>query len=244
MSKQRPNRRIGGFSMLEVIIALAILVIGVSALAALSAVMIGRGRQSKYQALAGTLASEKLEDLNRWTGRYYIAPGTTVAADYSDPEICVPTGTSVGSLVVSPPPAPVTVTCILTDEDTNSSTTNTETVYYYDQVNVDVTNSSDCPNPTDGCFAETYTAVASGATNFYTTYHSPDGTIPGGISGSPVKSSTGPASMTFQRNWVIELNPTVNGVQINNMRRITVLVTLLDKSVSPGVSFQMSMVRP
>jgi len=235
MSKpQRPKRRIAGFSLLEVVIAMAVLVIGVSSLAALSAVMIGRGRQSKYAALAGTLASEKLEDLSRWQGAF----NATTGADASDNEICVPSGTAAGSLVVSPPPSSASVGC----------TGTSETVYYYDQVVVDITNATDCPNPSDGCFAETYSGVNNGATGYYTTYHSPDGTIPGYASGTttgpPPWSANPPTYITFQRNWVIELNPTINGVQINNMRRITVLVTLLDKSVTPGVSFQMSTVRP
>ena len=58
LKPQRPNRRIAGFSLLELMIAMAVLVIGVSSLAALSATMIGYGRQSKYPAMAATLASE------------------------------------------------------------------------------------------------------------------------------------------------------------------------------------------
>jgi len=45
--------------------------------------------------------------------------------------------------------------------------------------------------------------------------------------------------MTFDRRWVIEQDQPVPGV-----RRITVLVTLMDKSIQPSVTFQMSMVRP
>jgi hypothetical protein len=43
---------------------------------------------------------------------------------------------------------------------------------------------------------------------------------------------------------VIEANPVVNGVTITGARRVTVLVTLLDASVYPPVTFQMSTVRP
>jgi type II secretory pathway pseudopilin PulG len=248
MSKpQRPKRRIAGFSLLEVVIATAVLVIGVSSLAALSATMIGRGRQSKYAALAGTLASEKLEDLNRWQAAFNPPfSSSTTGIDVSDNQICVPAGsTSEGSLVpsVNPFPSSVTINCTGTSEAVN----------YYDLVVVDITNATNCPNPTDGCFAETYSGLnSSGTAGYLTTYHSPDGTIPGFPAGTPAGTTAGgpvwstnqPSYITFERNWVIELNPTVNGVQLLNMRRITVRVTLLDQSVTPGVTFQMSTVRP
>ena len=67
-----------GFTLIEVMIATTILVIGLSAMAALAAVMLTRGRQSKYINIAETLASEKLEDLNRY--------------DMAAQAICVQTG--------------------------------------------------------------------------------------------------------------------------------------------------------
>jgi len=220
-----------GFSLLEVIIAIAVLVIGVSAMAALSAGMLTRGRQSKYMSLGGTLASEKIEDLNRWTGSFNNVSG----ADQSDNQICVNAGdTTEGSLTAD---VSNVITC--------GTTPIAETVFYYDNVSIDVTNATDCPNPTDGCFAETISAVSGGTTSYYTTYHSPDGTIPaGGTSPTPLASSVAPNNLTFHRRWVIEANPVINGVAVSQVRRITVLVTLLDQSVKPGVSFQMSVVRP
>jgi Tfp pilus assembly protein PilV len=234
-----PNHKRRGFSMLEVIIALAVLFIGVSALAALAAVMIGHGSQSKYASLAGTLASEKLEDLNRWNGSISNGAENTTS---TDPEICVPSGNSAGGVTPGTDATPLNVTC-------DSAT---ETVSYADNVSIDVTNSSDCPNPADGCFAESFSEVNSGTTSYYTTYHSPDGTIPGVQPGTaagtkptvPVNSTTAPANMSFHRQWLIELNPTINGTQVMNVRRITVLVTSQNSSVKPPVSFQISTVRP
>jgi prepilin-type N-terminal cleavage/methylation domain-containing protein len=221
-----------GFSLLEVVIALAVLVIGVSAMAALSATMLTRGRQSKYMSLGGTLASEKIEDLNRWTGTF--GTGTSLV-DQSDPQICVNAGdTQEGSILAD-------------TSNVISCGANTETVFYYDNVSIDVSNSTDCPNPTDGCFAETISASPNGTTSYYTTYHSPDGTIPGGATatpGLPAVSANAPTNLTFHRRWVIEANPVINGVAVAQVRRITVLVTLLDQSVKPGVTFQMSVVRP
>lgn len=167
-------------------------------------------------SIATTLASEKLEDLNRWNA--------------SDPQVCVPAGsTSVGSLT----------------SDTLQTTTcpsggSSASVAYYDDVSADVTNASGhCGDSTTGCFAETLSAVSGGSTVYYTTYHSPDGTI----TYSP-QSTTAPSSPTFHRRWIIEQDPAINGTAVTGVRRITVLVTSLDATVQPPVSFQMSMVRP
>lgn len=247
MSKSpSPSRNSRGFSMLEVVVALAVLVIGVSALAALAAAMLTHGSQSKYASLASTLASEKLEDLERWQGNVGdLASGIANGAEnttHTDPEICVPNNVSAGGVTPGTDATPTTVTC-------NSAT---ETVSYADNVSIDVTNSGDCPNPADGCFAESFSEVSGGTTTYYTTYHSPDGTIPGVPQGSPagtkpalpVSASTAPANMTFHRQWMIELNPTINGTQVQNVRRITVLVTSTNNSVKPPVSFQISAIRP
>ncbi len=214
MSQSRAHKRdhSRGFSMLEVVIALAILSVGVMAAAALTVKMLGTGRQSKYMSLAATLASEKLEDLNRYSP--------------NDPQVCVPAGVaSVGSLSQ---PIVQSTTC-------TAGTGLTDTVAYYDTVNIGVSESnSDCPNATAGCFSETTTGITGGNNSYTTTYHSPDGQIV-----TPAATSTAPANMTFQRNWIIEGNTPVTGT-----RRVTVLVTLLDKTVVPTVTYQMSLVRP
>lgn len=66
---QQPARNpdgAGGFSLLEIMIAITILVIGLSAMASLVAQTLGGTERARYTGLATTLASEKLEDLNRW----------------------------------------------------------------------------------------------------------------------------------------------------------------------------------
>ncbi len=215
-----------GFTLLEVVIAMSILIVGISAMAALSAAMLTRGRQSKYMSLAGTLASEKLEDLNRWSNSVDPVSGL----DTSDPQICVESpATTEGSL----------------SADTTTSITcgsSTESVNYFDDVNIDVTDTAaDCNSGSSGCFAETTSVTTAGVTTYYTTYHSPNGTI----SSPPVTNTVAPSNMTFHRRWIIEANPVIGGTVATGVRRITVAVTLLDKSVSPGVvNFQMSVVRP
>lgn len=206
-----------GFSMMEVVVALAILWVGVLCAEALGVKMLATGRQSKYMSLAATLASEKLEDLNRYSP--------------NDPQVCVPTGSaSVGSL--SSDSLPQSVTC---PPSVAWSTGFTGTAAYNDNVNISLsTSSSACPNPTAGCFSETVSGVTGGNDTYTTTYHSPDGQII-----TPAASTTAPSNVTFHRRWIIEANQPVTGT-----RRVTVLVTLLDTSVQPTVTFQMSLVRP
>jgi type II secretory pathway pseudopilin PulG len=209
-----------GFTILEVVIATAILVIAVSAMAALAAVMLTRGRQSRYINVAETLASEKLEDLNRW--------------NMNAPTICIqPTDTSEGGL---DPTNPVSNLISCAGDGTNSANIN-----YYDDVSIDFTSTTgSCGNASNGCFAETVSSTSGGVTTYFTTYHSPSGVIPGNAdnSSNPTQSTTSPANSVFRRTWLIEANTPVTGV-----RRITVRVTLLDQSVKPGVTSQMSLVR-
>jgi prepilin-type N-terminal cleavage/methylation domain-containing protein len=214
MSRSINWRRSGGFTLIEVMIATAILVIGVSAMALLAAVMLTRGRQSKYMNIASTLASEKLEDLNRW--------------NENAQAICVQPGdTSEGSLST-----PVTNNISCTGETPNS-------INYYDDININFASSSNCGNAGNGCFAETVSSTTAGVTTYYTTYHAPSGVIPGNSDGNtPFTSTISPGAMTFHRTWLIEANTPVTGT-----RRITVLVQLNDQSVKPSVQFQMSLVR-
>src|SRR3984957_707434 len=62
-SERRRNR---GFSILEVLFAITILAVGLSAMAALVAQSLTGTESARFMALATTLASEKLEDLNRY----------------------------------------------------------------------------------------------------------------------------------------------------------------------------------
>lgn len=212
MSKSPVRKRTGdeGFTILEVMVALCILTVGVVSVGALAGVMMTTGNRSKYMSLEAGLASEKLEDLNRWPG--------------DSPNVCVPTGSpSVGSLT-SP-----------TLQITTCPGGSSAAVAYYDDVNINFSNSTtDCPSSTGACLAETVTFQSGGSNQYTTTYHSPDGTM------SNVTSSTAPTNMTFHRSWIIEANSPVIGV-----RRVTVLVTL--NNAGPqlnNASFQMSMVRP
>ncbi len=201
-SARKQPQDAAGFSLIEALIAIVVLTVGLVAAAALTAKMMSTGQQSKYMTLASTLASEKLEDINRW--------------DADDPEVCVPTGsTTVGSLTSD---VTQTTTC-------PAPGSASDTVSYFDDVTL---------GATSGAFSETDSTTNGGTTQYITTVHAADGSI------TTTTSTTAPsAPATFHRRWIIEANSPVTGV-----RRVTVLVTLLDASVHPTVTFQMSMVRP
>ncbi|MGH9397878.1 MAG: type IV pilus modification PilV family protein [Terriglobia bacterium] len=115
-STHRPPAQAAGFTMIEVVTAIFVLTVGLLAVAALTGKMMTTGRQSKYMTVASTLASEKLEDLNRW--------------DPKDPQVCVPTGsTAVGSLT-----ADITQTTVCPPPGSAS-----ETVSYFDDVTLGAT---------------------------------------------------------------------------------------------------------
>jgi Tfp pilus assembly protein PilV len=81
----RPKRsRPTGFSILEVIIAITVLAVGLSAMAALVALTLNGTERARYIALATTLSSEKLEDLNRWRSvDPHVAVGGSLTGDGS-----------------------------------------------------------------------------------------------------------------------------------------------------------------
>jgi len=74
----------GGFSILETLVAIAILTFGLLALAGLVAQMSSATPRSGYMSTAVLLASEKLEDLTRYAA--------------TDPSVAVPNGKSIGDV--------------------------------------------------------------------------------------------------------------------------------------------------
>ncbi len=210
-----------GFSLLEVVVAILVLTIGLMSAAMLMANVYKFTVRSRYVALATQLASEELEDLNRW-------PAPLVSGVPSpDVHIMVPAGTN---------------TCGITGETCIGSLTTDmgpqwagSTVSYFDTVSLSTQN---------GVMSETYemacTGPPAGSGNFLTVSYSPQGLTPNSPQ-NPALCNVNPPSvgMTFDRRWVIEQDQPLAGV-----RRITVLVTLVDKTIQPPVTFQMSMVRP
>ena len=105
-SSHKPRQQ-HGFTLVETMVAIAVLTIGLVGAAALMTQMLSNSGRSRYMSIAAMLASEKLEDLNRFPT--------------NDPAIVVPAGPTAGSIAA----------------DTSQTVTvgaNTETVDYYDVV--------------------------------------------------------------------------------------------------------------
>ena len=114
----------------------------------------------------------------------------------------------------------------------NTVNSNTFSVDYYDSVTL---------NNSTGAMNETYEILSGANVEYVTQSFTADGiwhwdSIDGYAS---VPTTVAPTGITFKRRWVIEANTPVTGAT-----RITVLVTLMDDTVQPPVTFQMSTVRP
>jgi len=79
----RNRARTPGFSLLEILISITILVIGMSSMAALIALTLGSTQRAQFTSTATTLASEKLEDINHWPiGDAHLSAGGSLTADH------------------------------------------------------------------------------------------------------------------------------------------------------------------
>ena len=173
--------------MLEVMIAIVVLTVGLMSGALLMANVYKSTVRSRYMALATQLASEEIEDLNRW-------PASTT---FTDPHIAVPVGSNtcalagencIGSLTQDCGPTTTPIQC--------GSTSN---ITYFDSVHL---------STADGQMSETYQMPCTGG-NYVTVPYSPSGAVP-----IPTCSATPPvAAMTFDRRWVIEMNQPITGLR-------------------------------
>src|ERR1700736_5107575 len=78
----RNHIRGAGFTLMEVLIAMFILTVGLTAMASLVAQSLSGTDRARYLGLATTLVSEKLEDLNRWTSvDPHVAAGGSLTTD-------------------------------------------------------------------------------------------------------------------------------------------------------------------
>jgi prepilin-type N-terminal cleavage/methylation domain-containing protein len=85
----------GGFSLVETLVAMVVMSVGLVALCSLAAQTMTGTSRSRFLSLAADLASEKLEDLNRWPSfdpNLYAASGTTVGDLTSDQSANVTSG--------------------------------------------------------------------------------------------------------------------------------------------------------
>lgn len=210
-----PRTSARGFTLMEVLFSILVLSIGIMALTSLVAQMATGTDRSRFLSLASTYASEKLEDLNRYPTY--------------DPHVCVPSGGTAGSLTsdvqASVGEGPTTLTGAAV-----ACTGSSETVDYYDDVQIN----TNLPSSTsEGAICET----TGPSPSYTTTCHLANGTSSSSTSATQVAVEAG--TVSFHRRWTIEMDQPVTGV-----KRVTVLVTLNNAFMNPGVSFQMSMVRP
>lgn len=191
-----------GFTLIEVVVSIGVLAIGLAATALLIAATVTGTARARHMSQAATLASEKLEDLNRWPS--------------ADPHVFAPSGGTAGSL-----------TADLVQSVTSGGIS--ADVNYYDEISI---------SASGGAISEVVTALDdSGTTIYKTTIHQPDGRIVSAT--STAAPPPGGNSNVYKRRWLIEADQPVAGV-----RRVTVLVTLMDQTIRPPISFQISMVRP
>jgi Tfp pilus assembly protein PilV len=229
--------------MLEVLVAIAVLVVGLMASALLMTRTYQSSVRSRYMAEAAQLASEKLEDLSRFPAKVTAGGAVNV-----DPHIFVPSGendcgiagencvgsinpaytcTDQGSCTANAAASPQNITASQVGAGTYGTTSiSAAIVNYSDAVSLATAN---------GTMSETYESTGGGTPAYTSLTYSPNGVTP-----VPKTTTTAPTTgETFDRRWTIEQDQPVAGV-----RRITVLVTLMDTSVKPALTFQMSMVRP
>src|SRR5580700_6066399 len=184
------HHRSSGFTIVEILVASFILMVGLVAVAGVVGSTLANTSRSQYMTQAATLATEKLEDLNRYPP--------------SDNNVNVPNGISAGSLAAN-------------------------TAGYYDEVYF---------SPAQGAIEETSTSLdVNNNLQYQTTTYTPDGTMTTGAVTAAAPATAG--QIMFERRWIVEMNQPVA-----NVRRITVQVNLLNQTVQPPVTLQMSMVRP
>jgi len=78
--------RATGFSLIEVVIAIAILSIGLLSVALLVSGTLSAGTRSRYMNIANVLASEKLDNLNKWPSS---DPNVAAGGSLTGPAMCV-----------------------------------------------------------------------------------------------------------------------------------------------------------
>jgi prepilin-type N-terminal cleavage/methylation domain-containing protein len=212
-----------GFTLMETMVALVILTIGLMSIALLMANVYKQAVRSRYVSESYMLASEKLEDLCSYS--------------LSDPRAHLAGGTLTAN--------PTTAT---TDDAPASANWNssTITVDYYDTVTLN--NSS---NSTIGAINETFEVLNGSTVEYITQTFTADGLLhwdsvddvvdaQGNSHYYPSKeTTTQPSGETFLRTWQIQSNTPVTGVTT-----LTVMVALIDTTMNPPVTVQMSTVRP
>ena len=172
-----------------------------------------------------TLGSLATMTLNGTAASRYRGMATTFASEKLedlnrwptwDPHVCVASGSTAGSLTSDVQAASVTCNGI------------TSTVDYYDDVAI---------SDSTGAVCETVSSLSSGSQVYTSTCHTPAGATT--ISTSGTSNAIDVGAVSFHRRWTIEMDQPITSV-----KRVTVLVTLVNGYMNPPVSVQESAVRP
>jgi prepilin-type N-terminal cleavage/methylation domain-containing protein len=180
LRRTAPSR---GFTVLEVLFSMVILAVGLVTLSSLAAQTLNGTARSQYMSLAANLASEKLEDLNRW-------PTT-------DCNVEVPAASTNGSL---------------TSDSTASVSCGggTSTVYYYDDVDI-ADSTGAISETTTGLVGGVLTYTTTSHTPDGLLNSDGSGTLPYTTSTSATTAGTN--AVGFHRRWTIEKDQPVAGVR-------------------------------
>jgi prepilin-type N-terminal cleavage/methylation domain-containing protein len=216
------NGKQGGFTLVEVLVSIAVMAVGLLSVAALIAGTLEAGTRARFMSMASILASEKLDSLNKWPSGDI--PGTATTAQSQ-----LPTDPNIwpGGVISTAP-------CAAGDQ-------------WCDQVTVSEASGADYETQTQLVFSPNPAPNGSFQPQTTTIVHTSAGCVGTPAACGVAQPAAGGA--TFTRRWKITQDPTINAVgggnaQATGTRRITVLVTLNDASFNTPVNFQLSMVRP
>lgn len=143
------NRRTRGFTLIEVLISMAVLTVGLIGMAAMVCSTLVFGANAKYINMANVLASEKLDNLNKWPSTdLNVAPGGSLTG----PSSCAAGDTYCDQVTVSETSGAdyITQTQIVFDPVTNTSNPVTTTIVHTSAGCVDTPANCGVPNPNGG----------------------------------------------------------------------------------------------
>jgi prepilin-type N-terminal cleavage/methylation domain-containing protein len=101
LSPRKPVKgsRQRGFTLIEMMVSIVVLTIGLVGTAALMSSSVNMGAHARYQSTAALLASEKMEDLDRFPdGDQNLLPGGSLGADVTGYSDSVQISTSSGNI--------------------------------------------------------------------------------------------------------------------------------------------------
>ena len=147
MSRQKSfTNNTAGFSLVEVLVSIAILSVGLIGMAAVVCSSMITGASAKYMNMAGMLASEKLDDLNKWPST---DPNVTPGGSLAGPILCAAGDTYCDQVTLSETSGAdfITQTQVVFDPVTNTSKTVTTTIVHTSAGCVDTPANCGVANP-------------------------------------------------------------------------------------------------